>query len=447
MTMRKLAYIWMVLLFASCESFLDEKPNQRLAIPSKLKDLQALMDNVNTINYNDIQAAEVSSDDYYLPESVWRGLPREDYRRMYIWEKDNIFWPLSNDWMRSYRIIYSANVVLDNLGNIIPSRAEQDQWDNVKGQAHYIRARQFFQNVLVWSSIYNEQTADQDLGIPLRLSQDFNVPSVRPSVRSVYEQIIDDLQKAIATLPVTPLVKTRASLPAAYGLLGRVYLAMGKYDSCYQYTDLALQLHAELLDYRTEIDPAGTLPFEQFNKEVLFESIISHPNLYTTNARIDSNLYDMYSDNDIRKQAYFISNNDGSYSFKGHYSIILFGGIATDELYLMRAESSARLGNIEHALSDLNTLLEKRYQSGTFEPINARDPEILLDIILQERRKELLMRGIRWMDIKRLNRDGADIKLKRVLDGNTYELLPNSPRFNLTIPEDVITLSGIPQNP
>lgn len=436
------------MLFASCDKFLDVKPNQRLAIPNKLKDLQALMDDVNLISNNQgAVGGEVSADDYFLPETAWKGLSQEAYRRIYIWEKDNIFMPSANEWMLSYRSVYSTNVVLDNIAEIIPDKIEFDQWNNIKGQALFIRARQFFDNVLAWSSIYNEPTADQDLGIPLRLSQDFNIPSTRASVADVYRQVIDDLKEAATLLPTTALVKTRASRPAAYGLLARTYLAMGRYDSCYHYTDLALKINSDLIDYRTEIDPSSTQPFEQFNKEVLFDSYISHPNLYARNARVDSSLYDMYEASDIRKKAYFIPQSDGSYSFKGYYSITLFGGVATDELYLMRAECSTRMGDINNALLDLNTLLEKRYIKNAFQPITEREPKVLLDIILRERRKELLFRGIRWMDIKRLNRDGANIKLKRVLGTTVYELLPGSPRFNLTIPELVITQSGMPQNP
>ncbi|SEM08104.1 hypothetical protein SAMN05216436_101351 [bacterium A37T11] len=57
------------------------------------------------------------------------------------------------------------------------------------------------------------------------------------------------------------------------------------------------------------------------------------------------------------------------------------------------------------------------------------------------------MRGLRWMDIKRLNKEGANITLTRNLNGQIYTLPPNDPRFALPIPEDVIDLSGMQQNP
>ncbi|HEY6083417.1 MAG TPA: RagB/SusD family nutrient uptake outer membrane protein, partial [Chitinophagaceae bacterium] len=67
--------------------------------------------------------------------------------------------------------------------------------------------------------------------------------------------------------------------------------------------------------------------------------------------------------------------------------------------------------------------------------------------ILVERRKELVFRTIRFTDIKRLNKEGADITQKRIIGGKTYILLPNDPRYALSIPENVIQAGGIPQNP
>jgi hypothetical protein len=66
---------------------------------------------------------------------------------------------------------------------------------------------------------------------------------------------------------------------------------------------------------------------------------------------------------------------------------------------------------------------------------------------LAERRKELIYRGIRWSDLRRLNRDSRfGIILTKTLNGVTYSLLPNDKRYVLPIDEIEIRLSGIQQN-
>jgi len=56
------------------------------------------------------------------------------------------------------------------------------------------------------------------------------------------------------------------------------------------------------------------------------------------------------------------------------------------------------------------------------------------------------MRTLRYTDLKRLNKEGANITLTRFIKGQTYTLLPNDPRYALPIPDDVIQVSGMPQN-
>ena len=113
----------------------------------------------------------------------------------------------------------------------------------------------------------------------------------------------------------------------------------------------------------------------------------------------------------------------------------------------MAAECKVRMNKIQEGIGYLNALLVKRWKTGTFVPITANSQVEALDIVLKERRKELLIRGLRWPDLKRYNRDGANITLMRTVKGQTYSLPPNDPRYAIAIPEDIITLSGMPQNP
>jgi hypothetical protein len=51
------------------------------------------------------------------------------------------------------------------------------------------------------------------------------------------------------------------------------------------------------------------------------------------------------------------------------------------------------------------------------------------------------------MDVKRLNKEGASIIMTRSVNGTIYELAPNSAGYALPIPEDIVNLTGILQNP
>src|SRR5690606_239400 len=172
-------------------------------------------------------------------------------------------------------------------------------------------------------------------------------------------------------------------------------------------------------------------------------------------ARIDSVLYGEYADNDLRRAAYFQQNTDNSHSFKGSYtgegnsvrSALLFSGLATDEVYLMKAEALVRLGKEAEAIQVLNALLANRYAVG-WHPYQLEDVDNrLLELILKEREKSLPFRaGIRWSDLRRLNTDERFAKtLVRKLDGETYTLPPNDPRYTFLIPTEIVQLTGIPQ--
>ena len=142
------------------------------------------------------------------------------------------------------------------------------------------------------------------------------------------------------------------------------------------------------------------------------------------------------------------TGGDGYYvkrSYNGS-GVTPFTGLAVDELYLIKAECLARVGEVGEAMKVLNSLLVYRFPPDKFEPLQATDAADALATILLERRKTLVYRALRWDDLKRLNKEGANITLTRVLDGEVFTLPPNDPRYVFNIPDDEIAASGITQN-
>jgi hypothetical protein len=304
----------------------------------------------------------------------------------------------------------------------------------------------FYNLAQFWAKPYNAATASKDQGIVLRLTSDADAVSTRSTVQVTYEQVLSDLKACIRLLPNsttdnTQISKVRPSQAAAYGMLARVYLAMGDSSNVYRYADSALQIYSTLMDLNT------ISSIVNFNPETVYTSMDQSGSAgsvfgYYT---LDSNLVALYDSNDLRKSLFMVKNTAtpgiNGYVFTGDYTgNYRFTGIAVDELYLLRAEASARMGNTAAALSDLNTLLVKRWKTGRFVPYTAASASDALVQIITERRKELLFRGCRWTDLRRLNGDSRfTTTLSRKVYGVTYTLPPGDSRYTLQVPDYIIT--------
>lgn len=446
-----LVIILNLLLTTSCRKYLDVKPDQSLATPSTVQDLQAIMD-AKTMNANFPFAGDIASDFYYLSSTDWAALPDITTRESYIWDSNAVS---DQDWDYMYGVILKANIVIAGADNITTGSNSIANLNNAKGSAYFFRGYCHYALANIFTLPYNQSGNNNTVpGLPLKLKADITDPTVRSSLEGTYQQIIRDLKTAISLLPVQPTVKTRPSKPAAYGALARVYLVMGNYKEANLYADSCLQLQSELIDYNN-ISTTASATFKIFNNEVIFHNTTSGRGgvISPVRAVTDSTLYASYATNDLRKKIFFKAGIKGSTVFKGDYggasSSILFGGIAIDEIYLIRAETYARLGSIDLAIKDLNKLLTNRWSKGTFVPYIATiTADDLLTAILQERQKELAYRsGIRWSDLRRLNQDSRYVKaIKRVLNSITYTLAPAEKRYAFMVPVSVVQMTGITQN-
>lgn len=452
MNLKQLLSLALLLLgCTSCEDYLDVKPDKQLAIPTdKLENLRYLLDNTSALNQGYPAAPVLASDNLYLTSTDWQALSSRTAQQAYVWERDVFNDSDRNDWTLPYNVVFIANLALEGTDKLSPRPGEEALWNSVRGGALFFRAHAFHWLLQVFARPYEAATAAQYPGIALRLSSDINAPTTRASVEESYRQVLWDLEQAVALLPDLPDYKTRPSRVAALTLLSRVHLQMGHYQQALAYAGQALQLQPQLLDYNT-LNTAAAYPFPRFHEEVLFHNTLQNLSGMTyPDGKVDTALYRLYHPDDLRREAFFRYNGPGDIGFKGSYygSAALFGGLATDELYLIRAECHARLGRKDEALADLNTLLVTRWRQGTFIPYTAEDADGALVLILEERRKELPFRGLRWGDLRRLHREERFARpLSRTLNGKTYTLSPGDARYVFPIPRKVVESGGIAQNP
>ncbi len=398
---------------------------------------------------------ELSADNFYMPYPFWRNLIIKE-RNAYIWLAET-FDGLTGDigdWNSPYKQVFYANVILESLSKIPVTANNESNWKAIKGAALFARSHAFYQVAQVFAPIYSTNANDDKWGIPLRLVPGVDEKSVRSTLQQTYAQIVGDLQEASSLLPAAIPAKNRnrSSRPAAFALLARTCLSMDNYSLAKTYADSCLKLYNTLIKYDT-LNTQLSNPFNSLNAETIYQSRFITTNVLrartVSNCIVDSNLYRSYAPNDLRSIIFFQPNpGNGNINPKASYNGTnqLFTGLATDEVYLIRAECLARMGQVQEAMTDLNTLLVNRWRANSFKPLTAANAEDALRVILIERRKELPFRGLRWTDLRRLNKSGANIILRRQLD-QPYQLTPGDPRYTLLLPPDVINLSGMTQNP
>lgn len=436
----------------SCRKFLDEQQKSGFSLINTTKACLQVLDYTGTYSGFPLDGL-ASSDEYYLADADFNALDEEN-RKIYVWDPE-IARIAGGDWLNIYKKIYTVNVVMESLDEIARKEKSQENTADFKfsrGFSLFMRGYYFFSVAQIYAPPYKRGTANDALSVPLRYTSDINEVSVRSTVKETYDRIIKDVNDAIPLLPEISFIPTRPDKSTAYGLLARVYLAMGEYEKAGEAANTCLSLNgnsSRLLNYN-DLSQTSITPFIRFSKEVLFHTVNY---LRVANRRIDPDLYNSYDSQDLRKVIFFKQNTGnaaGTYYFSGNYepsNSSYFTGIGIDEIYLIRAESYARANKKEEAMADLNTLLKTRW-SGVYANRTASDADDALTQVLTERRKELVMRDLRWSDLRRLNLEPKyAITLKRKVGDKEYLLPPNDNRYVLLIPQDVMKYSSMPQNP
>lgn len=460
-------YFLAFLLFCSCGDYLDETPKGTL-IPKTVNDFGMMLDDATFGSTSYLAGAEnltlMMTDDVQLTEKrmpdyqTWavNGYEWADY--LYGANEDD------RDYNGFYKAIYLCNYIIANVGEA--KEGTQFTRASVEGSARLTRAYSYLTLVNMYAKQYDAATASTDLGVAMPLEADINESLSRSTVQEVYDQIIDDITKAENLLPETQEYPWRGTKAGAAGLMARVYLYMGNYEKCLEYARKARAMVNEPADYNqysvTYINPdygiTGWPGFYIYDYQ--YPDVVYYKSIYRTpTTRCDYILSDelaaLYDDTDLRKQLFFTTCS--SYGMTpGAEPLHVAGyywpqnhGIDVGDIYIMDAEAAVRTGNTSEALECLNALGRKRHATGTYQDVTETDPDKLLSLILDERRRELFICGTRWYDLKRLNKDPRFAKtITHKLGDETWTLTPNDPHYVLPIPLKVINInSNLEQNP
>lgn len=448
-------FLTLVILNSCGKEFLDVKRDKTQVTPESLEDFRALLDDDGYMNYNfPVQLGVIGADEYYVSSADWMALADPIDKNGYIWGEEVYEGRTGNDWNRGFEKIMFTNFVFDGLQEIPETNENKNMRDEVLGGAHFYRGISYFLLAQLFCNHYDPQEARTDLGLPLRTTSNINIHLDRSSLEDTYQFILDDLAEAVRLLPEKTAAHTRPNKAAALTSLAMVYMQVGNYEDARPHAERAMSISNKLIDYNL-LDPSSGVPFPTYgidNPEILFyATAVKTPILSDTRITIDSALYGSYEGHDLRKKVFFTKRDNRVIPKAGYSGItaFIFTGITTAELHLIAAECFAMTSkDRSRAVELLNRLRRNRYDSDSFKSINTNITKSqLLELIMDERRKELPLSGRRWQDIRRYIAEGRMNKtLERIVDDQMYTLPLNSKRWIWPIPPDVISIGGIEQN-
>ncbi|GGK26249.1 membrane protein [Yeosuana aromativorans] len=362
-------------------------------------------------------------------------------------------------WRYYYRIIRSANTVIDALGG---NDAVPDLDDNkyILGQAKAMRAHSYFYLAQYFQKSYDP--SEEILPIYKTL-QDQNGPKVAAS--EIYGLIVDDLNSAISLLNgFSRSAKNEINVNVAKGILAYVYGAMGNNEMVKTLTgeiissgEFTLMDSAEVLGGFNDVNTPGWMWGVDLTADNGLDLVSWWGQMdyysysyaaYGDYKAIDLDLYNAIPADDVRKDQFYANSSSARflqplYKFYDA-SRVPYGASTTvtadyvymrvAEMYLLNAEASAKTGDEPQAHISLKALLSERVADPSY--VDALTGQALLDEIYLQTRIELWGEGKSYLNLKRNKRTttrGAN-HLSHVGETISYD----DERLTFEIPESEI---------
>lgn len=319
-----------------------------------------------------------------------------------------------NSWRDNYIGIQQCNVVLNRIGGL--SDISETKKNTAIGEMKFLRGLMYFNLVRIFGDV------------PLVTKETENVNSYfgqgRTASTEVYKQIVSDLTEAASLLPEVASQKGRATKWAALGILGKVQLTLHDYAEA----RTCLQQVVSSGKYSLLSNPADIFsPTNKNNKEIIFDvQFASGMNGNTEGSDAyryfspsgsvkggkghslpTKEVYNLFSDKDLRKKAYFIlsTGNMATGKMVQTSDVIEDGGnnvvvLRYADVLLMLAECYANEGDLTSACKYLNFIKQR----AGIEEFTSVSNDAVLEEIATERRKELVNEGHRWFDLIRTDK-------------------------------------------
>lgn len=363
-----------------------------------------------------------------LSDNVWETQESlANSRALADWIYDASTVQINNIYVAPTNVIASANIVLRDVDKF-KTNTNQTTINRIKGQALAIRAMAHF-DLFRYFAVNYERNSTTVLALPY--SKEFvvstNFKPARLNNKEFYNNLFVDINEAITLLsnvdkPINASGLTRPfiDINAAYALQARMYLYAELWSEAATAATNAINNRSlasgnSFIGMYNQTNPGEIIWNVQFESgQGGPSSIIFFPAQNRSYFRpavevVNPENTGLIRTNDVRYAAYFedINGMPAVTKYKGKAQVrdgnANFIVFRTGEMYLIRAESRARMGGQNAAaLNDLNTLRVARIPGYT--PVSGLTNAQILQEIENERRRELIGEGHRFFDLKRTTR-------------------------------------------
>jgi hypothetical protein len=206
---------------------------------------------------------------------------------------------IEGQWNGQYEAINDANIILAKLDEL-DNTSSQFEIDNIRGQALFIRALEYYYLVQEFALPWNATPDHSHMGVPLQLapvtsSEDFKKPA-RASVKEVYDQIISDLKSAEGLISNT--IPNRATADAATALRARIALIQQRWSDAASLAGQVIPdftLQSDVATYfRSELSDESIFEIENTVQDNPGASNTSITAVYNKDSRDDIQISDAY---------------------------------------------------------------------------------------------------------------------------------------------------------
>jgi tetratricopeptide (TPR) repeat protein len=371
----------------------------------------------------------------------------DDLSRAYRYNHITTSGHATNFWVQSYFVVGAANKIIA----AIPDNSTADL-RQLKGENLFLRAMMHFNLVRVFGRPYTQNNGDNP-GVPILkedLTEDQKLTIGRSKVSEVYAFVLEDLLKA-ADFMTTPKANPFASKQVANALLARVYLYMGDNNKAIEYADkvigsgtYSLLQSGELGNYfrmapegnsetifcirhtKTEDQDFSAIGSMYYSGDAngnpagqaqsgwgeIYASKKYYDFLTTNPSDLRQIFLSPYKVNGVLQYNTRLTPNTPMYyinKYNLQEGIINLSSpvyLRLAEMYLIRAEANAKLGNHQLALDDVNIIRQRAGLSSVLHTTAsiALAGKTSLDVVLEERWLELAFEGHRSYDLFRNGR-------------------------------------------